>query len=324
MAKSLSERIFNACPSCLRTPASILANCIRWNPKFALLYACRFKGLPHSQTEYLSAAQFKAFNGLEPDLERPKSFNEKLLWLNLNHHDPLSTTCADKVAVRDYVKSRIGPEYLIPKIGIYNSVDEINFATLPEKFVLKVNWGSGQNIICKNKAALNISQTKSTLRNWMRPQSNHYYNFFEWAYKNIRPKILAEEYIEQLDGLLVDYKIHVFNGEPILLQFIDRWGTHKETIYDIPTWTRTPLHFTYELLDREYQKDVVVLQMIALSKKLASNFPYVRVDFYNIAGKIKFGELTFCPGNCALSMPDDWSIKLGNLLTLPQTAQKAT
>ena len=232
------------------------------------------------------------------------------------------TKCADKVLVRDYVRDAIGEQYLIPILGTFNSADEIDPNKLPDQFVLKVNWGSGQNIICKSRASFDWENAKRKLQQWMNPKSNHYFDFFEWCYKDIQPKIIAEQYIEQLDGYLVDYKFHVFNGEPRLLQFIDRWETHRETIYDIPNWEKTDLHFTYPLLDREFEKDQAIEEMIRICRKLAKPFPYVRIDLYKTKDKISFGELTFYPGNGELAMSRAWGLALGNLIPLAQSSRQ--
>lgn len=254
----------------------------------------------------------------KPNIDKPRTFNEKLQWLKLYHTNSLLTQCADKYAVREYVKQKIGEKYLIPLLGVWDRAEEIEFDKLPNKFVLKVNWGSGQNIIVKDKNKLDINDTIQKLNKWLEPHSNHYYAAFEWCYKDIKPKIIAEEYIEQMDGYLIDYKIHNFNGKPILAQIIDRWETHKETIYEIDSWTKTELHFTYDLLQREFMKTAAFEEIESLSKKLSEDFCYVRADFYDINSKIYFGELTFYPGSGCLHMPLHWDNKLGDILVLPR------
>ena len=257
-----------------------------------------------------------------PDIDNPKTFNEKLQWLKLNDENPLLTKCADKYLVRDYVKEKIGKEYLIPLLGVWDKPEDIDFDKLPNQFVLKVNWGSGQNIIVKDKSKLDIQDTIQKLNKWIAPHSNHYYAAFEWCYKNIQPKIIAEQYIEQMDGYLVDYKIHIFEGNPFLAQIIDRWESHKETIYKIDSWQKTELHFTYELLEKKCDKLPSFEIIQKLSEELSKDFCYVRADFYDINSKIYFGELTFYPGCGFLSMPLSWDKKLGDMLTLSERANK--
>lgn len=264
--------------------------------------------------------QFERYVGYKPSIDKPKTFNEKIQWLKLYNEDPLLTKCADKYLVREYVKEKIGEQYLIPLLGVWDKAEDIDFDKLPDKFVLKVNWGSGQNIIVKDKSKLDIQDTVQKLNKWMEPHSNHYFYSFEWCYKDIQPKIIAEEYIEQMDGYLVDYKIHIFEGNPFLAQIIDRWESHKETIYKIDSWQKTELHFTYELLEKKFDKLPSFEIIQKLSEELSKDFCYVRADFYDINSKIYFGELTFYPGCGFLSMPLSWDKKLGDMLTLPERA----
>ena len=168
--------------------------------------------------ENIIKKQFKEALGYELNLENPKTFNEKIQWLKLYYHNPLITKCADKFKVRDYIKEKIGEEYLIPLIGVWDKVEDIDFASLPEQFVLKVNWGSGMNIIVKDKSKLDIEDTKKKLKKWINPFSNHYYYSFEYSYKHIEPKIICEKYIEQVDGDLFDYKLTCFNSKVIYIE----------------------------------------------------------------------------------------------------------
>lgn len=206
------------------------------------------------------------------------------------------TQCADKVTVRDYIAQKIGEEYLVPSLGVYSDPDEIDFYALPDRFVLKVNWGSGQNIICKDKSTLNIEDAKNKLKQWMQPHSNIYYLSLEWGYKNIQPKILCEQYIEQLDNNLLDYKFICFNGQP---QFVwidtDRFVDHKRIFYDLE-WKRQSFGLGYPIDNRDYSKPENFDKMITFAKVLSDAFPQARVDFYNMNGKIYFGEITFYSG----------------------------
>ncbi len=284
--------------------------------KYSRVYAKRFKGLAEKEKCLILEHQFKSALGYDLNLDNPKTFNEKIQWLKLYYRNPLLTKCADKVAVRDYVKEKIGEEYLIPIIGVFDRIEDINWDSLPNQFVAKVNWGSGQNIICKNKKTFNLNNAKKKLSKWLHPKSNHYYPFLEWCYKDIPPKIIIEKYIEQMDGYLVDYKVHIYNGKPYLVQIIDRWESHKETIYTIEDWQKTDLHFTYDLLEKDFRKTEIINKIYNLSKILGYAFPYVRADFYDIEGRIYFGELTFYPGAGYLSMPKEWDLKLGEMINL--------
>ena len=138
--------------------------------------------------------------------DNPQSMNEKIMWLKLNYQNPLITKCADKFAVKDYAAEIIGEEYIVPTIASWTNPDDIDFDALPDKFVLKVNWSSGYNIIVKDKSKLDIKQTREKLRSWIKPDRNSYYQYFNWGYKNMKPVIYAEKYIEQIEGQVYDYK----------------------------------------------------------------------------------------------------------------------
>jgi len=207
--------------------------------------ADEWRGLSGTIRYYLTATkiscQFFETAGYWPNLRNPRTFDEKIQWLKLQYRDNLITTCADKYRVREYVRSTIGEEYLIPLLGAYDRVEDIDFGSLPEKFVLKTNHASGQNIVCKEKSSLDWEEAKRKLSGWMRPESNHYHYSCEWSYKDIRPKIVCEEYIEQENGELPDYKFFCFNGKVRLVYVCsDRLsGSLKVDYYD-PEWNRLP------------------------------------------------------------------------------------
>ena len=259
--------------------------------------------------------------GCLPDFENPETINEKLYWLILHYHSSLLVRCADKVDARNVMREWLGEEYLIPAIGAYDSVDAIPWDELPEKFVLKVNWGSGQNIICKNKAELDIEEAKAKLKNWMKQENCLYYRHFEPQYEGIKPMILCEKYIEQMDGLLYDYKIHCFHGEPKFVQLNDRWGTHSGCIYDMD-WHKTDLHTDFTLDERDYEKPECLDDMLRVAKIIAKNFPYCRVDLYQIDHKVYFGELTFSSSAGNLHMPKKDALEWGALLDLKKIPAK--
>ena len=183
--------------------------------------------------EELIRKKFKKRLGREVDLENPIKFNDKLQWLKLNWHDPVATKCADKYEVREIIKEKIGEEYLNELIGVYESVDEINIDELPEKFVLKGTHGSGFNIICKDKNELNWDLEFKKMRRWLK--NNYYLSNREWVYRDIKPRIICEKYLEEFEtGELRDYKIFCFNGEPKVIEVdFDRFKNHKRNFYDL-------------------------------------------------------------------------------------------
>ena len=269
----------------------------------------------------LIAEQFKKELGYEINFDDPKSFNEKIQWIKLNYKNPLLTKCADKFVVREYVKEKIGNQYLVNLLAVYDKVEDIDFDNLPDKFVLKVNHGSGQNIICKNKNELNIQDAKEKLKIWMQPSSNHYYYSYEWCYKKIKPKIICEEYIEQLDGNLIDYKFLCFHGEPKYIWVdIDRFGNHRRNFYDLDWNYLEDFQLKYPK-DRNTitSKPAHLKEMINIAKKLSEAFPHVRIDLYSLDDKIYFGEMTFYSGNgMEVFTPQKRDYELGNLITLPK------
>lgn len=263
--------------------------------------------------------QFKEQVGYKPNIDNPQTFNEKMQWLKLYNQDPLLTKCADKYLVRDYIKEKISEEYLIPLIGVYNNPDEIDFDTLPNQFVLKVNWGSGQNIIVKDKSTLNIEETKQKLNKWLEPHSNHYYYSFEYAYKNITSKIICEKYIQQPNDDLYDYKFFCYNGEVKNLFVVsNRKNDLYVDFYDI-NWNKLPFKRKYKNSQNGIEKPDNLEKLIKLAEITGKGFPFARVDFYNVNNKIYFSEVTFYPGNGMEAFePIEWDYKFGELIKLPK------
>lgn len=259
--------------------------------------------------------------GYKLNLDNPQTFNEKLQWLKLYYHNPLMTTCSDKVALRDYIAQRIGEEYLVPVIGVYSSPDEIDFDALPDRFVLKVNWGSGQNIICKDKSTLDIAEAIKLLREWMESKSNLYFEQFEWGYKNIVPKIICEQYIENdsENHDIYDYKFFCFNGKVVYIMFLaERQIGLKMAFYDTQ-WKKQTFVYGYPMYEKNVPKPDNLSQMIHAAETLAKEFPEARVDFFRMNdGHLYIGEITFYSyaGYCNWN-PPEWDLKLGQMLQLP-------
>ncbi len=234
------------------------------------------------------------------------------------------TLCSDKYRVREYVKNIIGAKYLIPLLDAYDNVRDIDFNNLANEFVIKVNHGSGQNIIVKDKAKLNISQVKNQLNYWMR--KNHYYNSREWQYKNIEPKIIFEKLMLDENGKVpYDYKFHCINGKIEFIQIdVDRFGKHKR-IYYSPIWEEMPFNWSPILKNgvekykkaQTQHKPKLLNEMSEIVEKLAKYFYYIRVDLYIIKDKIYFGELTFSHENgTAKFFPDKWDKFYGEKIDL--------
>jgi hypothetical protein len=301
--------------------------------KFKRLFLNYFPPEDIAFKKSIIAKQFVKEIGYYPDFENPKSLNEKIQWLKLYYHGGLLTQCADKYAVRAYVSRVAGKEFLIKLLGVFEKVSEIDFDKLPRKFVLKMNNTSGSDLICKDKNKLNIRKVKNKLKRWLEPKSNHYYYSFEWAYKNIQPKIVCEELLENPEGgNLKDYKFFCFNGKVKVLyvssevekkfkpvEWVDRSSKINLDFFD-PNWNKLP--FTEKNFckrsNEEIKKPKNFDRMLELSEKLSRPFPFVRVDFYEVAGKVFFGELTFYPANGIKPYePREWDYKLGEMLVLP-------
>ncbi len=285
--------------------------------KFNKIYTRRFDGLNEKEMKYCLKHLFKLYTGKRLNLNNPQTFNEKLQWLKLYYHNPLMTKCADKVTVRDYIAEKIGEQYLVPCLGIYDNPNDIDFDKLPSKFVLKVNWGSGQNIIVRDKSKLDIESTKKMLAAWMCPTSNHYFNFFEWPYKNITPKIIIEQFMDFGEDLM-DYKIMCYNGIPKNLFVCSERNTNlKVTFFDL-NWKRLPFIRKYPASEKKISKPALLNKMLEFSEILAKPFPFVRVDFFYYNNQLYIGEMTFFPGaGHEVFDPYKWDKKLGDLLVLP-------
>ncbi|MBO1003216.1 ATP-grasp fold amidoligase family protein [Pseudogracilibacillus auburnensis] len=259
--------------------------------------------------------------GEKLNLVNPQKYNEKLQWLKLYNRKPEYTKYVDKYAVRSYISEIIGDEYLTPIIGVYNSIDEIDWNSLPDKFVLKCTHGSSANIICTNKNELNIKDAKEKLNKWMK--KNWYWFGREWPYKQVRPRIICEKFIEQSDGdELRDYRFFCFNGEPKFIT-VDFSITNKEktrrNLYDLE-WNLMDEEISYpKELGIKVKKPERLCEMISLSKKLSENIPHLRVDFYYIKEKIIFGEMTFFhQSGMGKFRPTKFDNQLGEWLKLPK------
>ena len=262
---------------------------------------------------------FKKTTGTELNLDNPKTYNEKIQWLKLYDSTPLKTRLADKYLVRDWVKEKIGNQYLIPLLGVWDKFEDIDFNKLPNSFVLKANHGCGWNIIVKDKSKFNFEEAKKKFDTWM----NLNFAFrvgLELQYMNIPPKIIAEEYMENGNNDLYDYKVFCFNGKAESIMFLsERKHGLKMAFHDL-NWNKLPFVYTYPRNEAEVPKPKNLELLIQLSEKLAAGFAHVRVDFYILNdGSLKFGEMTFtsASGNCKWNPPEQNRI-YGDLIKLPQ------
>jgi hypothetical protein len=254
------------------------------------------------------------------NLDEPKSFSEKIQWLKLNYREPSLSMMVDKIEAKKYVSSIVGEEYIIPTIGVWDTPDEIDFDKLPDKFVLKCNHNSGLGMfICKDRKKVDKDLVRKGLAKGLR--QNYYIESREWPYKNVKPRILAEEFIGHSGENLRDYKFFCFGGEPLYCQVISGRGESKTTIdfYDM-NWKHQPFHEPqkYPFSEKEVACPGQFLIMQNIAKKLSSGHPFMRVDLYEVDGKVFFGEMTFSPtSGMGGFKPQEWDYKMGELIHLP-------
>jgi hypothetical protein len=269
--------------------------------------------------QYAKALYFSNF-GKKLNLNNPVTYNQKLMWRKLYDHNPIYSIMVDKYAVRKYVSNTIGNQYLIPLIGVWDSFDEIDFEKLPDQFVLKCNHDSGGVYICKDKTEINKHKSIELKKFFEAHMKTDYYkNSREWAYKSIKRKIIAEKYMVDESGVkLKDYKIFAFDGEPFIIQVdYDRFVEHKRNLYNtnweyINATIKYPTD-PYYIIPQPENLD----EMLELSAKLSKGFMHIRTDFYNINGKIYFGELTlYHGGGTEKFSSNELAVEMGNKMNL--------
>lgn len=263
--------------------------------------------------------QYKKVTGKKLNLKNPQTFNEKLQWLKLHDRKTEYTMMVDKFAVKEYVANKIGAEYVIPTLGVWNHFDEIDFDALPNQFVLKCTHDSGSVVICRDKAAFNIAEAREKIENGLK--HNFYWQFREWPYKNVKPRIIAEKYLSEVDSSDTDdYKVMCFENGPEMIQVHkNRFTNHTEDFYDL-NWKK--MDITQDIMpnsDIIVEKPETFDDMVRFSKLLADKIPQVRIDWYNVRCKLYFGEMTFFDGaGLDEYIPDKWNKIFGELVRLPK------
>lgn len=260
------------------------------------------------------------FSGMRkfPNLDNPTTYNEKLIWLKLHDKHDEYAQLVDKYEAKEFVRKLIGDEYIIPTLGIYNSFDEIDFDNLPNQFVLKTTHDSGGVVVCPDKSVFNKESARKKLEKSLK--NNYYYEHREYPYKNVPPRIIAEKYMVDESGTeLKDYKFFCFDGKcKMLFIATDRSiGDVKFDFFDTE-FNHLPFKQGHPWATKEIKKPAGFEKMIKISEVLGKGFPHVRVDLYDINGKIYFGELTFFhfSGNVPF-VPSEWDKKIGEWLKLP-------
>lgn len=242
--------------------------------------------------------------GYTPDLRRPSTFNERMAWKILHDRNPMIPLTLDKLAVRDWVAERIGTETLVPLLGAWDRAAAIPWDALPDRFVLKTNHGSGYNILVPDKAAADRAAVLRQLDAWL--AENYYDRTGEWGYRDIRPRILAEEFLRSADGgVPEDYKLYVFGGRPRLLQVhLGRFtGSRREFFYDPVTLRPIHLGRLRHADHPDYPGPPAEARLLhPLAASLGAGFDAVRIDFYLVDGQPRFSEVTHYSGGCGVPL----------------------
>lgn len=271
-----------------------------------------------SDEKFLEARYRKAM-GRELDLLDPIAYTEKLQWLKLYDHRPEYTRMVDKYEAKQYVTEKIGSEHVIPLLGVWDRVEDIDFDALPDRFVLKATHDSGGLIICKDKSLLDREAVRAKFRRLM--ERNYYWGTREWPYKNITPRIIAEAYMEDSTYKeLRDYKFFTFGGQPKVLYIAQGRGRGEPTVADFFDMDFNHLPFTidHDMAMGLPKKPQCFEEMKSLAAILSEGTPQLRVDFYEVDGKVYFGEMTFfhCSGLHPFH-PEEWDRKFGDWVELP-------
>ncbi|HKH82155.1 MAG TPA: ATP-grasp fold amidoligase family protein [Gemmatimonadales bacterium] len=275
------------------------------------------KVIPISERWYLSWRYFLTF-GRTLDLANPRSFTAKLQWLKLYGRPQEYAPLADKFAVYDYVRARIGDTHLNRLLGVYQHLSEIPWDGLPNKFVLKATHASGWNLIVADKTQLDRQKAVELCRRWL--TTSYAARSREPVYERIPPRIICVEYLGDPDSELFDYKLYCFNGKVRLIHVdTERFSGHQRTFYT-PEWERLPFAYTYPTRDEGVARPAALEEMISLAERLAGTIPFVRVDFFYIHNQVIFGEMTFFPdAGFGIFTPPEWDEIIGSYLELPRS-----
>ncbi|WP_282043982.1 ATP-grasp fold amidoligase family protein [Winogradskyella flava] len=290
--------------------------------RFALRHLRKVRSLP---PKIYAKIHYEYFSGKKLDLNNPQDFNAKIEWYKVFFRPKLLTTLVDKYAVRSYVEEKIGKQYLNELYAVYDNPEDIDFDSLPNKFILKANHTNGHNIIVTNKEDLNREKVIIKFKKWL-TKNQYYRRGQEWAYKDVDPKIIIEKFLKEDDkNTLIDYKFYCFDGQPKFIDVhLDREEDHKQGCFDLE-FNLLPFgkSKSYKSISSEIGKPTNLDEMVELSRKLSQNLPFVRVDFYSVNGKSVFGELTFYPSDARKQFyPEEYNKIIGDYFTLPKLNSK--
>ena len=278
-----------------------------------------------SDKAYIRLAFFRRLRRF-PDLKAPKTFNEKLQWLKLYNRKPEYTIMVDKYEAKKYVAEKLGEEYIIPTLGVWDRFEDIDFDALPDQFVLKCTHDSGGLVICRDKSKLDKEKARQKIEKSLK--TNYFWQCREWPYKNVKPRIIAEKYMVDESGYdLKDYKFFCFDGK-VKLCMIERDRAKGRNGHAVDFFDRNFGHQNitvdgYPNAAQAYEKPTNYDELIAIAEKLATDIPHIRVDLYNINSRCYFGELTFFQASgCIQFSPPEWDKVLGGWIELPKKQEE--
>lgn len=288
------------------------------NPFYFFCYATRKGFINFLSDKACLSLVYRGAYGRKLNLDNPTRYSEKLQWIKLYDRCPLYSKLVDKYEVKSYVSERIGEEYIIPTLGVWNAFDDISFENLPEQFVLKCTHDSGGLVICTDKKKLNLDNARKKINKSLK--TNYYKLFREWPYKNVTPRILAEKFmVDNATGELRDYKFYCFDGVVRALGIYSDRGAGKTTKADYfdRDFNWLGLKWGYEHATERPEKPSLYDKMIEIAETLSQGFPEVRVDLYLCNNRVYFGELTFFDGGGFDGFePDSWDEIFGSWITL--------
>lgn len=290
---------------------------ILYDPKERFKFKRRHYMLNSMPDEEFLRLAFRYVRGLELNLENPTLFTEKLQWLKLYDRRPEYVRMVDKLAAKEYIRARIGGGYVPALLGAWERFDDIDFDALPDRFALKCTHDCKSVVLCTDKRSFNRAKARRKLERALRTPYAELSR--EWAYRNVKPRIIAEEYLDGGGHDLVDYKFHCFNGEPrVILVCQDRFNNYTSDFYS-SDWT----HLSARRAGRANAAEPVpkpkqLEEMLEISRKLSEGIPFVRVDFYIVGDRVYVGELTLYPAAGLKGFdPESFDKELGDMLTLP-------
>lgn len=261
---------------------------------------------------------YRLYTGHKLDLDNPQGFGEKLQWIKLYGYQPIYTTLVDKYKVKKYVSEIIGDDYVIPLLGVYDSFDEIDFDKLPNCFVIKCNHDSGSFLIVDDKQKLDKEKARDFFNKRMK--RNYFYLGRDIQYKYIVPKIIIEQYMRddsQINNTLDDYKFFCFNGKPKIMFFASGRGNNRRFDFFDMNYNHLPIKYHYPNSSMLPLKPKCFEEMKTIATKLCGDFPFMRIDLYEINGKVYFGEYTLIhDGGLYPFEPAEWEQRLGDWIDL--------